>query len=258
MMPDASTSGPDVPLRSWPRGLRLLRHAESEGNLADARAQDAGAARLELAARDADVELSPTGHRQAAAIGDWFASLPASDRPSMIISSPYARAGSTADVVARSLGLASPAARDERLRERDLGMFDGLTGTGIRDLFPDEAERRSRIGKFYYRPPGGESWCDVALRVRSFLSAIVGTMDDEQLLLVTHQAVIANFRYVLEGLSEAALMEIDAGPPLANCSLTTYERDASGHLRLVSFNDVEPLSRMDETVTAEAAGDDEA
>ena len=58
---------------------------------------------------------------------------------------------------------------DERLRERDFGAFDGMTGAGIREQYPDEAKRRDLLGKFYYRPPGGESWADVALRVRSLL-----------------------------------------------------------------------------------------
>ena len=58
---------------------------------------------------------------------------------------------------------------DERLRERDFGAFDGMTGAGIREQYPDEAKRRDLLGKFYYRPPGGESWADVALRIRSLL-----------------------------------------------------------------------------------------
>ena len=62
--------------------------------------------------------------------------------------------------------------RDERLRERDLGAFDRLTGSGIKEAFPEEAERRGAMGKLYYRPPGGESWTDVALRIRSVLSDI--------------------------------------------------------------------------------------
>jgi probable phosphoglycerate mutase len=245
--------------RSWPRSLTLVRHAESEGNLADLRAHEARAARLELDARDADVDLSPTGRRQAVAVGEWLAALDEPERPTKMVTSPYARASSTADAIAEALGFAFPVPRDERLRERDLGMFDGLTGLGIRDLFPEEAERRSRIGKFYYRPPGGESWCDVVLRVRSFLGwASSEAVADEHLVVVSHQAVILNFRFVLEGLSESALMDVDAGPPLANCSITTYVRERSGELGLKSFNDVEPLAQLAEPVTAEEAKDDKA
>jgi probable phosphoglycerate mutase len=240
-----------------PKSLRLVRHAESEGNLADLRAHEARASRLELDTRDADVALSPAGRRQARALGVWLAGLDHDDRPTMVISSPYARAGATADAIAGALGLQTPAAHDERLRERDLGMFDGLTGRGIRDLFPEEAERRTRVGKFYYRPPGGESWCDVVLRVRSFLGSVLSGTEDEHLVVVSHQAVILNFRYVIESLAEPALMDIDAGPPLANCSVTTYVRDPDGVLRLSGFNDVEPIARMDEPVTAEEGRHDE-
>jgi broad specificity phosphatase PhoE len=244
--------------KSWPKRLVLVRHAESRGNVADLRAHEARAARLELDARDADIGLSDTGRRQAAALGTWFADVDQRERPTMIVTSPYARASLTADLIAEAIGLPVPVQRDERLRERDLGMLDGLTGLGIRDLFPEEAKRRSWIGKFYYRPPGGESWCDVVLRVRSFLGTALDGSVDQRLLVVSHQAVILNFRFVLEGLSETELMDIDAGPPLANCSITTYDRDDAGELLLTAFNDVGPVATMDEPVTEEQAKDDKA
>ena len=61
---------------------------------------------------------------------------------------------------------------DERLREKEFGVLDRLTTLGIEQHFPDQAEARRRIGKFYHRPPGGESWCDVILRLRSVLDTI--------------------------------------------------------------------------------------
>ncbi|GAB3270506.1 hypothetical protein GCM10027586_20970 [Kineococcus gypseus] len=112
---------------------------------------------------------------------------------------------------------------DERLRERDLGWWDGLTGAGVRARFPEEAARRARLGKFYYRPPGGESWCDVALRVRSVLASLREEHAGAHVVVVSHQAVIMNFRLVLEGLDERAVLALDAGEPLANCSVTSYE-----------------------------------
>ena len=56
---------------------------------------------------------------------------------------------------------------DERLREKEFGILDGLTTLGIRNGFPEQADFRKILGKFYHRPPGGESWCDVILRLRS-------------------------------------------------------------------------------------------
>lgn len=221
--------------RHAPRQLVLVRHGESLGNLADADARRRGAGRLDLDVRDADVQLCPTGLQQARAVGAWLADLPPEQRPTIVLSSPYRRAHDTAQVAVEAMGGDIGVAVDERLRERDLGTFDGLTGTGIRDEYPEEADRRGRIGKFYYRPPCGESWCDVALRVRSSLNDIRQEYDDERVWVFSHQAVIMSFRLVLEELDEGTLLEIDADTPLANCSMTTYCRDNSGPLELMHF-----------------------
>ena len=150
-----------------PVTLELVRHAQSQANVEDVRAREAGLRRLELAARDADVELSPLGERQARALGEWFAQRPPEQRPDLVLCSPYRRTVATAEAAIGGGGLDVPVRFDERLRERELGVFDGLTAAGVRERYPEEAERLHWVGKFYYRPPGGESWCDVALRVRS-------------------------------------------------------------------------------------------
>lgn len=223
-----------IPSRtSWPAELVLVRHGESEGNLADARARAARAEVLDLTARDADVLLSPLGRRQAGAVGRWFsAGGQAPGVPQVVLCSPYARALSTARelvAAARAEGLNLPDPRtDERLRERDLGWWDGLTGAGVRARFPEEAAKRERLGKFYYRPPGGESWCDVALRVRSFLRDVRADHAGTRVLVVSHQAVIMNFRLVVEDLDEEAILHLDATAPLANCSVTSYRGDGDG------------------------------
>jgi probable phosphoglycerate mutase len=239
----------------WPAALDLVRHGESEGNLADQRAHDLGAARLQLADRDADVVLSPTGRDQAAAFGKWLSLREPADRPAVVLTSPYARARLTAETALDIGGLDVPLRLDERLRERELGIFDGLTGLGIREQYPEEANRRRRQGKFYYRPPSGESWCDVALRVRDFLRTLREEYAGERVLVTSHQAVIMNFRYVLEGLTEAELLAIDAGPPLANCALTRYTRGDDGGLRLDVFNDPQTVASMGEKVTEEPDAD---
>ena len=234
-----------------PAALWLVRHAESQGNLADAQATDAGAARLELDVRDPDTPLSDTGHDQAAALGAWLGSLPAAERPTAVLSSPYTRAADTARTALGDGGLDVRLRFDERLRERDLGVFDRMTRAGIRDEYPEEAQRRDLLGKFYYRPPGGESWADVALRVRSLLTTAELRHAGERLLVVTHQAVIMVFRYVLEELSEQQLLEIDKREPIANCSVTRYEAASGGDLQLVDVNGVRHLTRAEEPVTEE-------
>lgn len=232
-----------------PSAVFLVRHGESMGNVADAQAQAAGAGRLELDVRDPDVPLSDTGRSQATALGRWLACLPEDERPTAVISSPFARALTTAELAVQGLGLR--VRTDERLRERDFGAFDGMTGTGIREQYPDEAGRRDLLGKFYYRPPGGESWADVALRIRSLLATEALLLDGARVLLVAHQAVIMVFRYVLEGLDEPALMALDTREQIANASLTRYDAGPDGSWVLRAFNDVDHLLVEDEDVTEE-------
>lgn len=208
--------------RRGPVELVLVRHAESVGNIADTEARDADAERLELSARDADVELSPNGEEQARTLGRWVGGLPDDGRPDLVVSSPYRRAADTARTALEALG--TEVVLDERLRERDLGLFDGLTGKGIRARYPEEAERRSHVGKFYYQPPSGESWADVVLRVRSLLADLREGYDGRRVWLFTHQAVIMSFRYAIEGLDEKELLDIDRATSIANVSITRYER----------------------------------
>jgi broad specificity phosphatase PhoE len=229
--------------------LVLVRHGQSAGNVADAEARRHGAGRLELATRDADTPLSPDGELQARALGRALRDLGAERRPDVVLSSPYVRAARTAALAVDGLGLQVVA--DERLRERDLGAFDGLTGDGIRAAFPDESKRRSLTGKFYYRPPGGESWTDVALRIRQFLVELREAHGGRRVWIFTHQAVIMSFRFVLERMDEQRLLEIDRSQALPNCSLTTYVREDGGALRLEAFGATSHLDSLDAPTTHE-------
>jgi broad specificity phosphatase PhoE len=239
-----------------PASLTLVRHAHSVGNRADEHARAAGAEELDLDFRDADVDLSDVGRAQADGLGAWLADQDPSTRPTVVLSSPYLRATRTAERAVAGLGL--EVAHDERLRERDLGVLDGLTGHGIRTRFPEEASRRKKLGKFYYQPPAGESWCDVSLRVRGLLADLRHGYDGARVWLFTHQAVLMTFRYVLEDLSEERLLRIDREEHLPNASLTSYRRTGE-RFELVDFADTSAVDAAAE-VTEEAShgseGDD--
>jgi broad specificity phosphatase PhoE len=225
-----------------PSALWVVRHGESQGNVADAQAQTSGAGRLELDIRDPDVPLSSTGEDQADALGRWLAELPPDEQPTSVLSSPFARAAATAQRAVAASGLDLPIRYDERLRERDFGAFDGMTRAGIIDEYPEEARRRDLLGKFYYRPPGGESWADVALRIRSLLATEGLRHDGDRLLCFSHQAVVMVFRYVVEELAESQLLEIDRTVQVANTSVTRYERADDGRWQLADFNGVDHLA----------------
>ncbi len=205
--------------------LILIRHGESTGNLARAAALRAGAEVIDLPGREADIPLSPHGREQALRVGRWLAER---EPPSLIVSSPYLRALETVRLATGSRDIKL----DERLRDRDMGAFYRLTAPGIRARFPEEWRRLREEGKFYHRPPGGECWADIALRVRSLLRDLP---QDGRVLISSHDAVILLFAYVLEGLTEAELMELERAT-VANCSVS-YWRDGE---RLI-FNDVSHL-----------------
>jgi broad specificity phosphatase PhoE len=156
-------------------------------------------------------------------------------------------------VAIEAADLPAPLVHDERLREREFGVLDRLTKKGIVARHPAEAEARARVGKFYYRPPGGESWCDVALRVRSALDTIAREYADEPVLVVAHEVVILMFRYVLERLTEAEVLAVGAQTALVNCGVTEFVVDPSdaGRMRLTAFNTAVALESEDVTVTRE-------
>ena len=219
--------------QNWPERLWLVRHGQSQGNVARDAADEAGSHEIDIDVRDVDVPLSELGFRQADAAGRWFAMLPRDERPEIVLSSPYVRARQTAEAICKAGALAGGPARaiiDERLREREFGIFDRLTHKGIRARHPEEAAHRARLGKFYHRAPGGESWADVILRLRSMLNTINLHYRDRRVLVVCHQVVVLCFRYILEELDEATILTIDKQAEILNCGIAQYdfEPDAQG------------------------------
>jgi broad specificity phosphatase PhoE len=234
----------------WPAELVLIRHAESAGNVARELALASGAATIDIGARDCDVPLSPLGERQAAALGRWWSDhvLPYD----ALLCSPYVRARQTADIALRAAGWDGiPVLVDERLREKEFGAFDRLTATGILQRYPEQVELRRVLGKFYYRPPGGESWTDVILRVRSAFETVVREHAGKRIAVISHQVVVLCSRYVIERLTEDEILAIDRQGDVANCSETTYRLDpAADRLALQAYNVVAPLEEEGAPVTS--------
>ena len=235
--------------------LLLIRHGESEGNVAATDARMAGAEVIAVPARDADVNLSGTGQDQAKALGAALARITEEFRPDAVVSSPYARAFQTAEIAVEAAGWPVKVQLDERLRDRELGILDRLTRLGVEKRYPEEAERREWLGKMYYRPPGGESWADVALRLRSVLDELNNLGSGHRVMLVCHDALIMLFRYVLEGMTEKELLDLAASTSVLNASITRFVRPAGeGPWTLESFNVADHLTEQGVAVT-EHGGD---
>jgi 2,3-bisphosphoglycerate-dependent phosphoglycerate mutase len=245
------------PRSRWPSRLLLIRHGESAGNVARDVAHAAGHSRIDIADRDADVPLSERGVQQSIAVGKWIASNPIPERPEILLCSPFVRARQTAKLI-RDAGALAPGAPalvvDERLRERELGVLDRLTRAGIVEFYPEQAELRTRLGKFYHRPPGGENWCDVILRLRSVLDTMSLHYAGRNVLIVAHEVVVLCLRYLLENLDEDRILAINKQGDMANCGLTEYayrEGDdaRAGSLVLVRYNETAPLQEHGAPVT---------
>ncbi len=212
-----------------PKSLWLIRHGESTANIVRHKAEAEKLPTIEFPEREPDVPLSEFGSKQSIALGEWLKTQP--EKPTIICASPYLRASQTAKLIVENAKIENVKTfYDERLRERELGIFDRLTKLGAMEKYAEECAKREELGKFYYRPIGGESWCDVALRVRSFWRDVCEISAGENVLIVTHEVVIRIFRYILENLTEAEILEIDRACDVENCAVTSYHFDADGNI----------------------------
>jgi len=237
----------------WPERLWIVRHGQSAGNVARDEAESSGAELIDLTTRDADTPLSSLGAEQSSALGDWFARMPESVRPCVFLTSPFVRSYQTCAAVASRLGVdAAEVSVDERLREKEFGVLDRYTRHGIHAKFPELAAQRALVGKFYFRPPGGESWCDVILRLRSIVELLRRDHVGDRVLIVAHQVIVNCFRYLLECMEEATILAIDREGDVPNCSITEYgfSRSESGmRFQLVRANFVLPIEDAGTPVT---------
>lgn len=244
--------------QKWPDVLWVVRHGQSAGNTARDAAEAAGLPLIDIATRDVDVPLSPLGERQAVSLGHWFGQMPREQQPTIVLCSPYVRARRTAELILQAAHIDRDDVGfhiDERLREKEFGILDRLTRLGIRQQYPELAEQRAHVGKFYFRPPGGESWCDVILRLRGVLDTMVREYRRERVLIVGHQVIVNCLRYLMERMDEQRILDIDRAGDVPNCGVTSYVFDpaAGRHGKLLPhhINFVAPLMDEGTPVTVE-------
>jgi NAD+ kinase len=211
-----------------PTDLFLVRHGESEGNVALNAAKQGDLSFLtdEFAARTTiDWRLSALGTRQAATAGEWIRSwmdeqgVEGFDR---LYCSPFVRARETAAL------LGVPGAEwqlEPLLRERDWGLWEGLPRAEVEAAFPRSAEQKSH-NRFLWRPEGGESTPDMDLRVRDVLATLARELPRRRVLCVTHEDVMWTFRFRLEKMTieEWLAHQDDERHDIVNCGILHYTR----------------------------------
>lgn len=215
--------------KKWPEELILIRHGRSERNDKKEKAREMKALHhVELpvwcdGSRDQDTPLTVEGYRQAQQVGIELGRRYSTDNKiDVFLVSPYIRTRQTTKSILDNLGYPVKQVTEERVREIEFGILDGLTPEGIRAKYPEEIERRKKEGKYWYRPPGGESRPDVRLRCHSVLDTLVRDYSDQRVVIVCHSVVVLAMRSLLERWDEEQYMQVDKEDDVKNCGITRY------------------------------------
>lgn len=159
-------------------GLTLIhvRHGQTDWNVA-------GRLQGQL-----DIPMNDHGRAQAARNGRALAGYLSHNGPPAAalhaVSSPLGRSVETMTIVQTMLGLPDAVPRDDRLKEVDFGEWSGHTYDELASAGQRELVERRRRDKWSFRPPGGETYAELAERVGDWLDTLTGDT-----LAVTHGGV---------------------------------------------------------------------
>ena len=205
--------------RGGPTRLLLLRHGQTE------------LSRQRRYSGRGDPELTDIGRRQAA---DAARYLSQKGGIAAVVSSPLQRARATATAAADALGL--PVQVDDDLIETDFGEWEGLTFLEAAQRHPDVHGRWLRDTGL--RPPGGESFDDVAARVHRVRDRIVADYGPSTVLVVSHVTPIKTLLRLALAAGPTVLYRLHLD--LASLSIAEFYPDDGASVRLV--NDTSYLS----------------
>jgi broad specificity phosphatase PhoE len=193
--------------------LILLRHGQTEWNVAN-RFQG-----------QTDIELSPAGHDQAAAIAGRLAA----ERPDAMFSSDLLRCAATAAPLAALTGLA--VTQDIRLRERGYGDWEGLTRPEVEAGWPTELARWSAGQPL--RGANIEEAEDVGKRMAAVLTEIAGTHAGATVVVVTHGGAARHGVAAMLGWADELARTLGG---LSNCHYSELRLRPSGGWTLSAHN----------------------
>ena len=200
--------------------IYLIRHGESLYN-AEGRIQG-----------QSDIALSPLGILQAKAIADALAT----QSIDAIYASPLRRAAQTAEPIADRLSL--EIRFDDRLKEINAGIFQGLLWADIEDKFPDAASPwREQHPDFVI--PGGESRRALMLRGRDVFESIRESPFG-RVAVVSHGGILAGALKSLLGvpaeLNPFSLYNASISKLAWNATIKLLTLNQLDHLRLAGLD----------------------
>ncbi len=149
----------------------LIRHGETEWN-SQKRMQG-----------HSNSDLSLVGQAQIQALGQWMKNVPFD----LIYSSDSLRAKQTAEAITQFSG--HELQFDQRLREKNLGVFEGLTSEEARERHPEVFRLFKTAGSTYVIDEG-ESTQQLQDRALEIVNEIRIKHPEERVLLVTHGGFI--------------------------------------------------------------------
>jgi probable phosphoglycerate mutase len=157
-----------------------------------------------------DIPLNDAGREQARALATGFGDAGIT----AVWTSDLARARQTGEIIAAALGLGAPAV-DPELRERQFGVFEGLTRDECATQHPEDWRAwQAQTGT----PPGGEPRADAAARLARVLGRIAAT-EGGPALVISHGAVMRLWLMELLGASV---------PLVANGTTYAVDHDVAG------------------------------
>ncbi len=178
-----------------PEGLTLYfaRHGQTEANVQK---------RFQGWLRD--TALTPLGLTQAADVAAILKRELGEAPAIAMVASPLPRAKTTMEIVRAALDL-SPKdyTTDDRLKEINLGDWDGLTDGEAREQGPALFDARI-ANKWHVRVPGGENYADVAARVSDWIAEL-----EHDSFAISHGATTRILRGLLAGLDWQAMSALD-------------------------------------------------
>jgi len=196
-----------------PIDLVLVRHGESEGNVArrSSLAGDNSLFTEEFCARhNSRLRLTNRGREQARAAGTWLkANL--GGRFDRYLVSGYLRAMETAALMELPNAIWY---QDFYLRERDLGLFEIMPEDEKKNRYP-EAYRQYQLDPFYWTPPNGESIAQLCLRIDRVLQTLHRECSGKRVLIVCHGLVMWAFIVRIERLTPTHFLERSQSPNLS-------------------------------------------
>ena len=196
-----------------PTRMLLLRHGQTELSV-ERRYSGRG-----------NPPLTEYGRAQAGAAAQRIA---AKGSIAAVVSSPLGRARETADAAARALGL--PVTVHEGLTETDFGKWEGLTFGEAAQRDPDL--HRRWLSDTSVRPPEGESFDEVKVRIEATRDDLNAAYAGSNILVVTH---VTPIKLLLQ-------LALDVGPSLlyrlhldlASLSIAEFYPDGGSSVRLVN------------------------